>query len=115
MAVHNQQRIKDCGYCQDGETTITCMEDAEGICPIRDTMPLLSEENLVVSEAYRRLQNSMQQVEGKKRLFTYIQPTEAEATMRIFDIPKNDMPEMFLRLQILEEVANNLRPMIIRK
>lgn len=82
----------------------------DGLCPVADLGPELNEDNEVVADLYNQLKGSATQIAAKDKTYQYLLATEASATFEINGIDLEDREEIWRRLLILQQVANEGRP-----
>ena len=113
MAPGSQARLNYCLECQAGNPDVRCMREneADGLCPIADKAPELEEDNEVVLHLFNQAQGSANQIEGEKKNYVFLKPTEVESLMRINGIDQAEWDDILIRLFVLQDVANEMRPL----
>ena len=80
-----------------------------GICPIADKAPLLLPTNHLAVEIFDQVQGSCIQVAAEEKMYVYVPPTEAEALMRIHELPKEEWLPTMRKLLALQDIGNKNR------
>lgn len=85
----------------------------DGLCPVLDLAPQLDDDNVVVAEIFRQAERGATHVqrESERRTFLYIKPADVYALQCIHDIPVDDRPAVLRRVLVLEDIANEQRPL----
>ena len=106
-------RVRQCEMCQAGEDGVTCLRDMDGNkgqCPVADNAPTLDPFNALAVEVFQQARPSANQVAADDKTYLYLRPESIEAIMRMQQIPLDDRAEMFRRVLLLQDMANQLRP-----
>ena len=113
MSPFNRPYIEHCERCEDGDPEASCLRDEpsnNGICPIADKAPRLLPTNFLAVEIFQQIQGACIQVAADKKDVFYIPPTEAEALMRIHELPEDAWLPMMKKLLVLQDIGNDNRP-----
>ena len=93
---------------------MTCMRHDpanHGRCPVADDAPQLSPENDLAVTIYRESLGSANQIEAKDKVYVYPLPSEVFALMQVYGISEEGRPELLLKIRMLADIANELRPL----
>ncbi len=110
--------IQVCEACRSGDETVSCMREDprfHGECPVADQAPPLWPENQLAAELFSQVQGSAQQVTAEDKTYIYIRIADAEALMRMREVPREDREALLSKLLVLQGIANRLRPLHPRK
>ena len=86
------------------------MEGYHGRCPVADDGVEIDESNETPIMLFRVGELTGKQVETSKKVFIYIQPSEIEALLRVYDVPREDWGEVMARVLLLQDISNEMRP-----
>ncbi len=81
-----------------------------GVCPIEDSAPRLSGENEFARELYDQVKGTAVQISAEHKNFQFLRATEVRATFELNAVDPDDREELWQRLLILQDVANDRRP-----
>lgn len=81
-----------------------------GICPVKVRMPGLTSDNAFVLDLFEQSRFSAHQVDAKNKVVQYLSPVEVRAVFEMNGIPLEEREEIWRRLLILQEIANEKKP-----
>lgn len=80
-------------------------------CPVEDDAPALLACNDLAVSTYYECRQTAQQIEARDKNYHFLRLTEIEATMRMNDVPLEEQPDLLRKVKLLEEIANQTRPL----
>lgn len=82
-----------------------------GRCPVADDSPEILACNELAVSIYNECRQTAQQIEARDKNYHFLRLTEIEATMRMNDVPQEERPGLLQKIKLLEEIANQMRPL----
>ena len=82
----------------------------DGLCDYADKHPLLWESNLLATDIYQQALGTAETISAKNKDFKYVKPTELQALMNIYEVEKDERPEMLVKIFTLQDIDNTCRP-----
>ncbi len=110
----HEQYKRHCNWCQAEQEGVICFRDLighNGRCPVEDDGPDLAPENSLVVSIWHHAQRAANQVQAKDKAYIYCRPESVESLLRVNQIEPDRWPTLLRRLALLDDVANDLRPL----
>ncbi len=81
-----------------------------GECPVLDKSPPIFTSNKIVVDIFRQAEGSGARIESNRKTYVYLRPADVGALLDMYDVNKDDRPDLIERLNTMQGIANELRP-----